>query len=443
MSTESEFKVAIITAGAAGMYCGSCMRDNTLVRAMCRLGVDARLIPTYTPIRTDEENVSVDQVFFGGINIFLQEKFPPFRLLPKLFDRFLDRPSILHWAAKRATSTDASKLGGLTISMLKGASGHQSKEVRRLCQWLSESFKPDAVNFSNVLIAGCIPELRRQIEAPMFVTLQGDDIFLDDLTDEWRDKAIAEIRMLDPFIDAYIVFSEFYADHMSSYLGVGRQKFVIVPLGIDLDGFSSADADAAQPESNEITVAYLARIAPEKGFHLLVDAFIRLHEHHGMKGVRLASAGWLGEHRKPYLDVQRRKLETAGLADMHRYHGELNRTDKITFLRAADVFSVPTTYREPKGIFVLEALACGTPVIQPDHGAFPELLQSTEGGLLCNAHSAESLADKLAELIDDVARRGHHGATGHQRVHQKHTAEVMAEATIAILKSTSARVKRQ
>ena len=74
MAIESPFKVAVITAGAAGMYCGSCMRDNTLARAMCKLGVDARLIPTYTPIRTDEEDVSVDQVLFGGINVFLQEK---------------------------------------------------------------------------------------------------------------------------------------------------------------------------------------------------------------------------------------------------------------------------------------------------------------------------------------------------------------------------------
>ncbi|MFC1757950.1 glycosyltransferase family 4 protein [Planctomycetota bacterium] len=435
MKSNPPFKVAIITAGAAGMYCGSCMRDNTLAKAMCMLGVDARLIPTYTPIRTDEEDVSVDQVFFGGINIFLQEKVPLFRFVPKLFDRMLDRPGLIRWATKRASNADPKKLGGLTISMLQGSAGHQGKEVTRLSEWLSGSFQPDAINFSNALIAGCIPDLRRKISAPVFVTLQGDDIFLDELTEGDRSKAIAEIKRLDQFIDGYIVFSEFYADYMSEYFGIGRNKFVITPLGINIDGFADAAPDSeTAPADDTVTIGYMARIAPEKGFHLLIDAFIRLHAHHGMEHVRLATAGWLGDHRKEYFDQQLQKLEHKGLAKFHRHHGELDRLQKIRFLCDADIVSVPTTYRDPKGIFVLESLACGTPVVQPNHGAFPELLDSTEGGLLFDAHSPESLASQMARLIGDADQRCHFGEVGQRNVRAKHTAEAMAEATIAVLR---------
>ncbi|MCZ6539665.1 MAG: glycosyltransferase family 1 protein, partial [Chloroflexi bacterium] len=51
-------KVAYLTAGAGGMYCGSCMRDNTLAAALLRSGRDVVLIPIYSPIRTDEADVS-------------------------------------------------------------------------------------------------------------------------------------------------------------------------------------------------------------------------------------------------------------------------------------------------------------------------------------------------------------------------------------------------
>ncbi|MCA9218070.1 MAG: glycosyltransferase family 4 protein, partial [Planctomycetales bacterium] len=416
----------------AGMYCGSCMRDNTLAKALCKQGADARLIPTYTPIRTDEEDVSVDQVFFGGINIFLQEKIPLFRWLPKSLDRILDRPGFIRWATKNATSTDAKKLGGLTVSMLKGAAGHQRKEVLRLCEWLTDSFQPDVINFSNALIAGCVPELRKQTNAPIFVTLQGDDIFLEELSDDYRKAAIKEIQRLDQFIDGYITFSNYYAEFMSEYLGIERTKISLTPLGIDVTPFSATDHKTQSRDDDELTIAYMARVAPEKGLHLLVDAFILLHQQHGLTNVKLATAGWMGEHRRSYFDEQLAKLAAAGLSERHTYHGELDRTEKAKFLANADIFSVPTTYREPKGIFVLEAIASGTPVVQPDHGAFPELLSSTRGGLYCEPNHAESLASVMANLARSPEMRDRLASDGHRNIHAKHTDETMASATLKL-----------
>src|SRR2546430_17001230 len=113
-------RITYITAGAGGMFCGSCLRDNTLVAALIAQGHDALLIPTYTPIRTDEPNVSQKRIFFGGINVYLQQKFALFRHTPWLFDRLLDGQPLLRWVSRFAARTRAEELGELTISMLKG-----------------------------------------------------------------------------------------------------------------------------------------------------------------------------------------------------------------------------------------------------------------------------------------------------------------------------------
>src|SRR5919199_2955225 len=129
-------RFAYITAGAAGMYCGSCLHDNTLVAALSRLGHDALLIPTYTPIRTDEPDVSQPRVFFGGINVYLQQKLALFRHTPWFLDRLLDAPRLLRWVSRFAVKTQAADLGELTVSVLEGEHGHQAKEVDKLVAWL-------------------------------------------------------------------------------------------------------------------------------------------------------------------------------------------------------------------------------------------------------------------------------------------------------------------
>src|SRR5437763_7308767 len=132
-----DMKIAYITAGAAGMYCGSCMHDNTLVAALCNLGHDALLVPTYTPIRTDEEDVSQKRIFFGGINVYLEQKLALFRHTPWFIDRLFNFPALLRWVSRFAFGTRAEDLGELTVSMLQGEHGRQSKEVDKLVTWLA------------------------------------------------------------------------------------------------------------------------------------------------------------------------------------------------------------------------------------------------------------------------------------------------------------------
>lgn len=187
-------RIAFIASGAAGMFCGSCMRDNTLVAALRTRGHDALLIPTYTPIRTDEPDLSERRVFFGGINVYLQQKFRFFRHTPWVLDRLLNFNRLLRWVSRFAVRTKYSELGKLTVSMLQGRDGNQRKEVAKLTEWLANELKPEVVILSNALLSGVLPELKRKLKAPILVTLQGDDIFLEALPEADRRKCIELIR---------------------------------------------------------------------------------------------------------------------------------------------------------------------------------------------------------------------------------------------------------
>jgi len=468
--TDSRPTIAYLTSGAAGMYCGSCMHDNTLARALARHGVDVQLIPTYTPIRTDEEDVSVHRVFYGGINVFLEEKLPLFRRVPAWIDRWLAQPWLIRLAASRAINTDARKLGALTVSMLRGTEGHQRKEVNRLCDWLVADVKPQLVNLSNVLIAGCVPELKRRLGVPVLATIQGDDIFLDALPEPHKRRVLEEIARLVPLIDGFVMHSRYYADYMGEYLGIPAERIHVAPLGIDTSDFEEVGADEAvelpagrsevekrkaesgkrraelggrksevEGESGAVsrdgrppTIGYLARLAPEKGLHHLVDAFLDLRKRPGMQQARLHVAGWLGGQNRNYAEEQFRRLRAAVGEESWRYWGSVDRHQKIEFLRGLDVLSVPTVYHEPKGIYVLEALAAGVPVVQPEHGAFPELLAATAGGRLVRPGDAAHLSEVLHELLSDRASAQQLGHAGRQRVLERFGADAMADAMMAV-----------
>ncbi|MGL5098277.1 MAG: glycosyltransferase family 4 protein, partial [Planctomycetia bacterium] len=339
--------VAYLTAGGAGMFCGSCMRDNTLAAALGRLSCDVQLIPTYTPIRTDEENVSVDEVFFGGVNVYLRQRFSWWRRLPRFLTSPLDSRFVLNAVGKLGIKTQARDLGALTVSMLRGELGTEGAEIRRLCEWLRTHHRPDLINFSNILIGGCIPALKRELGVPIVVTLQGDDLFLDDLVEPHKSQALAEIRRIGESVDAYVTFSRFYADAMAIFLGLPRERFHIVPLGLDPRDFQGAPPPLA--DDRPPTLGYLARICPAKGFHLLVDAFLDLKRRPDGTKVKLRCAGWLGANDMEFFEEQKRKIRDAGHESDFHYAGVVDRAGKVSFLQSIDVFSAPTVYEEPKG----------------------------------------------------------------------------------------------
>ena len=426
------------------MFCGSCLHDNALSHALAVQGWDIQLVPTYTPIRTDETDHSIDQVLFGGINVYLQQKIPLLRYVPSVLDRFLDSPWLIRKVTSRAMDTDAKTLGKLAHSMLLGSKGNQRKEVAKLCKWVRLA-KPDLIIFSNLLIGGCIEDIKSDTnlsDVPILVTLQGDDVFLDSLLEPYKTKCIDRIKQITQSVDGFIVQSEFYRDYMSDYFSIATDRIDVTPLGMDVSDFGGffgdevprLDTDSTGSKNTpEKTIGYLARLAFEKGLHHLVDGFIELKSRPNTEHIKLKIAGWLGPEHQSYAQQQWDRLETAGLSDQYEYLGAIERAEKLDFFGQIDLLSVPTDFLEPKGLYALESLAAGVPVVLPDHGAFGELVQQSGGGVLCRPRDPQSLADSLMQLLDDDQQRLELGRTGQAYVHEHRNSAAMARATSALI----------
>lgn len=420
-------RIAYIASGAGNMYCGSCIHDNTLAAALIKLQHEVALVPTYTPMRTDEESVSIEQVFYGGVNVYLQQVSSLFRHTPSTIDGFFNGKRLLKWISRFTSSTDARELGPLTVSVLQGEEGNQRKELQKLIEWLRDEYKPELVHLTNSMFVGFARDMKKALNVPVLCSLQGEDIFLEELAEPYKTKALQVLRERAGDVDGFISTSRYYAGFMAEYLRIPSSKIDIVRLGLKLKDHGSAKIRL--PE-HPYTIGYLARICPEKGLHILVDAFDQIIK----KGIdaRLRVAGYLGKRDRKYFEDLLNKITAYGWREKFEYTGEVSRDEKIAFLNGLHVLSVPTAYREPKGLYVLEALANGVPVVQPAHGAFNELIEATGGGLLVQPESAKALAEGLQSLYANPRLREELGKKGKEAVHASFSDQEMARATIEV-----------
>ena len=427
-------KIIYIASGAANMYCGSCMHDNALAAAMKAAGEDVSLFPLYTPMRLDEESVGERQIFYGGIKAYLMQKYPrPFFGRNLLF-RLAGSQAILrlmpHFDIGSAVDPVAN--AQLTISMLKGEDGNQRELLHELVQWIKSNYQPDVIHVTNALLIGVVRELKRSLQVPVTCGLHGEDIFLEGLPKPYQEQALEIIRERAGDVDRFLAISTYYSDMFSKWAGLDRSKIDVVWPGIALSDYR--DLPVERDPSRPLTIGYLARFVPEKGLHLLVDAFIRLHRSAEFPDLQLVAGGYVSRAYKTYIDGIHRKIKDNHLEDRIKLLGTLERADKLKFFRDIDVFSVPAIYREPKGISILEALASGVPVVQPDHGAYPEWIQATRGGLLHRPNDSIDLADKLASLLRDANLRRQLGGQGRQAIFEKFSSERMASSTLEVLR---------
>ncbi|HEY1403603.1 MAG TPA: glycosyltransferase family 4 protein [Pyrinomonadaceae bacterium] len=428
-------KILYLTAGAANMYCGSCLRDNALATELIAQGHDVMLLPVYTPTLTDERNVSrPGKVLFGGISVYLQQHASVFRKTPWLVDKLWDSTAALKLAARRSIPVNPKLLGELTVSMLRGADGRQRKEFDKMAHWLREQETPDVVTLPNSLLVGMARPIKQTLNRPIVCTLQGEDLFLDGLEESYRADALELIRASVEHVDSFVAVSEFYAEFMSEHLRIPASKMRVVPLGINLEDYERHDPTTAtrRTGADMFTVGYFARVAPEKGLHVLCEAYRLLRERGEVKHARLEVAGYLAPEHEAYLRDIERRMKDWGLAAEFNYRGSLGREEKIAFLRGLDVFSMPATYDEPKGISLLEAMACGVPVVQPRRGACTEIVERTGGGLLVAPDDADALATGIYELWKTPARAAELGQSGRSGVRRHYSVARMAERAVEV-----------
>ena len=421
-------RIVQLTAGAGGRLCGSCLHDNGLVRALRGRGVDALLVPAYLPTTTDEENVAEPRVVMGGVNVWLQEHVPVFRRTPAWLDRLFDAPPLLRWLSGRTGETRPADLGPLTVSSLRGEAGHQRKEVAKLAAWLAADVKPDVVHLSNALLLGVARGIRAATGARIVGTLSGEDIFIDAIPEPHRAAIWNLLRERAADVDRFVALNGFFADFMAERMHVPRDRIAVIPHGVDLAEFPAPPPDLAarrRGRGGRLVVGYLARACREKGLEQLVRALSQLARD---RDVELVAAGATVAAERDYVAGCLDLARDLGVADRFRWLGQVDRAGKLALLASIDAFAMPTTHPEAKGLPVIEALAAGLPVVAPRHGAFPELLDGEQAGLLHAPGSVDDLAGKLAAVLDDEPLAIRLGGHGHALARARHSAAAMAEA---------------
>ena len=392
------------------------MRDSSLARELIAMGHEAHLVPMYLPLQLDEEQIDESTpVFFGGINVYLQQKYRLFRKLPRWMDQVFNGRRLLRMVAKRSHLTSANEQGEMTCLMLRLEESNLGKEVDKLVDWLKQDGKPDVIVLSNALLAGLIRELKSRLGVPVVCTFQGEDSFLDSLPKPWCNRAWDELAMRVQDADVLVAPSQFYGRLMEDRLRLEPGSIHVIPNGIDLSGWRESDGE------NVKRIGYLARMCHSKGLGLLVDAFIQLND----SSLTLAIAGTMGGGDDVYVAGLKKKLEKARLDNRVEWFPDLARQEKVDFLRDLSVFSVPVVYPEAFGLYLLEAMACGVPVVMPNASAFPEVVNSAACGVLVTPGSVGDLARGLQEMLDDPEREVV-GKKGRRAVEERYHVGAMA-----------------
>ncbi len=425
-----------ITPGAGGMYCGNCFRDNALVAAWRGLGHEPLMVPLYLPMTLDEADQSGAPIFFGGVNVYLDQAFPLFRKAPDWLRRQLDSPRLLKWAGGRAAKTRAEDVGELTLSMLRGEAGNQSRELDELIAWLKTQPRPDVICLSNAMLLGMARRLKMELRAPIVCNLQGEDAFIDAMPGGPREAVWREMAARGREVDLFIAPSRYYGERMAARMEIPPAKLRVVFNGINLDGYAPAPRPPQLP-----ALGFFARMCRDKGLDLVVEAFILLKQRNRVPELQLRIGGACGPTDEPFVEELRSRLRSRGLLGDVSFHPNLDRAAKVEFLRSLTALSVPAMYGEAFGLYLVEALAAGVPVVQPRVASFPEIIAATGGGVCFDPATPQALADAVEPLLAEPAKARALGEAGRKAVLEKfsvtHAASTLIEAFQTLSKPSS------
>ncbi|MAK37652.1 MAG: hypothetical protein CMC15_15950 [Flavobacteriaceae bacterium] len=409
------------------------MRDNALAIELHKAGKDVAILPMYLPLMLDEEpleGLKETPIFFGGINMYLQQKLALFRKTPAFIDRLLNKAGLLRWAARHSHMTSAREHGKMCIEMLEIEESGFRKEFEKLLVWLEEIGKPDVVCLSTALQAGLADEIKKRLNVPIILFFQGEDSFLDGLPEPYLSQCWKRMGERLASADMLVSPSNFYSRYMEERLGLPEGKIEVMPNGIKLEGYGLAEQAPEYP-----TIGYLARMCREKGLGVLVDGFIRLRKGIGRDGVRLRIAGAMTAGDLPLIKELKARIQREGLDEDVEWLPNLSRDEKISFLQSLTLFSVPVTYPEAFGLYVLEAIACGVPVVQPDMASFPEIIESTGGGLCVALNNSKAFAEAWDSLLSDPDRLQGMREQGRRKVEEHFSSPQMSKHFLKLSKA--------
>jgi glycosyltransferase involved in cell wall biosynthesis len=370
------------------------MRDSKYLKAFKDLGHQVIKVPLYLPIFEDAHDLDEVPVFYGAVNLYLKQQFSIFRHLPSFVEHALDSKSVLEMAARKAGSTRAKGLEEMTISMLLGEDGGQKKELDKLVHWLANDARPDIVHLSNALLLGLARQIKQQLNIPVICSLQDEDVWVDAMSDQYRQKVWDLMSERGKDIDKFIAVSEFFAHEIHKRMSVPENKMQTVHLGVDTNDYSPKNIIEKKP-----VIGYLSRMCEENGLAVLVDAFILLKKDPAYSSVKLKITGGKTGDDIHFIKEQKKKIAQAGLTNDVDWVEEFEGAERQKFFDSVRLVSVPVLNGEAFGLYQLEAMASGIPMVQPALGAFPEIMQISGGGTIYSPNTPHELAKALASLI--------------------------------------------
>ena len=426
-------KLIFLTPGSGEtFYCENCLRDLELLRALRAAGHEAMMAPLYLPVPLTKDLGPPSPIFFGGLNVYLQQKSRFFRRTPRWLDHLLDWRPLLRLLGRFRHMTSANDLGETTLSMLDGAAGRQKKELDRLVTWLAANHRPRVVFLSNALLAGMVGGLRRGLGGDVKIAcfLQDEDEFLDALGPAHRGRAWEKIAALAEQINFFIPVSRYYAEYMAPRLRIPAGKLHVVHAGLAPEDYRPAEGPPDPP-----VLGFLSPLIPDKGLDVLAEAFIILRKDPRMSRLRLRAVGGGTAGHGDYIAAIRRRLQAAGVWGDVELLPNLPPPQRREFLRGLSVLSVPMRRGEAAGLFLLEAMASGVPAVQPRAGACTEIIKASGGGLLCDSAEPQPLAAAIAKLLTDEPLRRELGDRGRAAVAEQFSARRAASRIAEIIQA--------
>lgn len=400
---DLSMRIVQLTPGSGdNFYCENCIRDLVLVRAVRNAGHDMLMVPMYLPLNLDSEPLEQHApIFFGGLNVYFQQKFRFFRKTPRWIDQIFDSRGLLKWVGRFSGMTSANQLGEMTLSMLSGPQGPQAKEVDRLIEFLSSpENKPDVVILSNMLLAGLAQPIKERLGCRLACWLQDEDGFVDGLGSPWSEKVWAAMREKVPYFDLFLPVSRFYADLMQGRLAIPDHTIRPFAPGIDVSQYEPGGDVSA------ITLGFLGRMCPANGLDITVSAFSGLAAEHSdtLNDVQLSICGGKTSADKAYIAKQKKRLTAGGLDERSVFLEAFDFAARLSFLKELSVLCSPSRQAPAYALNVLESMASGVPFVAPQAGVFTELAELTGAGVLYEPNTPEQLQKTLASLLPDSAR---------------------------------------
>lgn len=388
--------IQIIPGSGGSFYCGNCLRDSKYVDALRNLGHQVIKIPMYLPLFSDEHDIADIPIFYGAISTYLKQVYPVFRKAPGWVDILLNSKPMMKMAASMAGSTRAKGLEDMTISMLLGEQGEQKEELDKMVDWIVEHCKPDVIHISNALLLGLARRLKEKTGVPVVCSLQDEDVWVDAMQPQFQKRIWDLMHERAEDVDALVAVSNYFADTMKERMNIKGEKVHTFYLGVDADDYPFI------PVTNKPrNVGYISRMCHKDGFDIVVDAFIDLKKKDSYNDVKLIATGGLTGDDKKFLKDQKQKIKDAGLTNDFEIIEEFEGDARHEFFKKVSMVSVPVRVGEAFGMYLLESMASGVPVVQPSLGAFPEIVEISGGGVNYTPNSPEKLSETWGELLNN------------------------------------------